>query len=232
MMSVPRILFAEDDLHLHGLIRQTLAPLEWKLYFAENGVEALNIWRVKQLDLIVLDVMMPMMDGLEVCRRIRRVSDIPIVFLTAKGMEQDIVTGFGRGADDYIVKPFRPLEFRARLQARIEQVARQEAIQDRKIAYHNLILDLDGRQVIQEGKVISVTPLEFQLLRYLMKNAGVVLSKEELLQNVWGYSDSVGDLNLIEAAVGRLRKKLELNPSEPRYIQTVWGAGYRLGTND
>lgn len=231
-MKEHRILFAEDDIELHGLIQQILKPLHWKLYFAENGVEALNIWRASQMDLVVLDVMMPFMDGLDVCRRIRRVSDVPIIFLTAKGMEQDVVKGLGCGADDYIVKPFRAMEFRARLQSRLDQVARQQATHDSKMAYQNLILDLDGRQVIHEGKVISVTPLEFQLLRYLMKNIGVVHSKEDLLHNVWGYSDSVGDLNLIEAAIGRLRKKLELDPSQPRYIQTVWGAGYRLGTND
>ena len=172
---------------------------------------------------------MPVMDGLEACKRIRRISDIPIIFLTAKGQEQDVVNGLETGADDYIVKPFRAAEFVARVRVVLNRTARQKDACRKRLSFDKLVLDLEARRVISRGRSIEVTPLEFQLLRYLMQNVGVVISKEDLLQNVWGYAEAAGDMNLIEAAVRRLRRKLELDPSQPKYIQTVWGAGYRFG---
>jgi DNA-binding response OmpR family regulator len=228
-MRSPTILVADDNPDTRELINLVLQDTGMEVMFTENGSELLDRWRSNQVDLIILDVMMPVMDGFEACRRIRRVSDIPIIFLTAKDQESEVVNGFEIGADDYIVKPFRPAEFVARVQAILNRVERQRATDGRRLFFDNLVLDLDARKVLARGKTIEVTPLEFQLLQYLMQNIGVVISKENLLQNVWGYAEAAGDMNLIEAAIRRLRRKLELDPSDPEYIHTVWGAGYRFG---
>lgn len=228
-MRAPAILVADDNPETRELIGLVLKDARMEVIFAENGSELLVRWRSNQVDLIILDVMMPVMDGFEACRRIRRVSDIPIIFLTARDQEREVVNGFEIGADDYIVKPFRPAEFVARIQAILNRLERQRADSGRRLFFDNLVLDLDARKVVARGKTIEVTPLEFQLLQYLMQNIGVVISKENLLQNVWGYAKAAGDMNLIEAAIRRLRRKLELDPSEPEYIHTVWGAGYRFG---
>lgn len=228
-MRSPNILVVDDDPETRDLIRLILKDAGMKVVLGENGSQLLELWRANPIDLIILDVMMPVMDGFEACERIRRVSDIPIVFLTAKGQEGDVVNGFEIGADDYIVKPFRPGELIARVRAILNRLERQREDAGRRLRFEKLILDLDARRVVARGKTIEVTPLEFQLLQYLMQNVGIVMSKENLLQNVWGYAETAGDLNLIEAAIRRLRRKLELDPSQPEYIHTVWGAGYRFG---
>jgi two-component system response regulator ResD len=223
------VLYADDDIDMQQLVCLVFQQAGIEVAFSDDGRQALNIWRRNQFDLLILDVMMPLLDGLEVCRRVRRVSDVPIILLTAKGREQDVVDGFEAGADDYVIKPFRPRELVARVRAIINRIESQKAETRRRLAFESLVLDLDARRVIHRERNIQVTPLEFRLLQYLMQHAGTVLSKEDLLQNVWGYDDSAGDMNLIEATVRRLRKKLELDPSQPRFIQTVWGAGYRFG---
>jgi DNA-binding response OmpR family regulator len=228
-MGSPTILVADDDPETRDLVEIILRDAGMQVIFAENGSQLLDLWRSKPVDIIILDVMMPVMDGLEACKRIRRISDIPIIFLTAKGQEQDVVNGLETGADDYIVKPFRPAEFVARVRVILNRTARQKDACGKRLSFDKLVLDLESRRVISRGRSIEVTPLEFQLLRYLMQNVGIVISKEDLLQNVWGYAEAAGDMNLIEAAVRRLRRKLELDPSQPKYIQTVWGAGYRFG---
>lgn len=228
-MRSPNILVADDDPETRELISLILNEAGMKVILGENGSQLLDLWRANPIDLIIVDVMMPVMDGFEACTRIRRVSDVPIVFLTAKGQEEDVVNGLEIGADDYIVKPFRRGEFIARIRAILGRLERQRKDKGRRLQFERLILDLDARKVVARGKTIEVTPLEFQLLQYLMQNVGVVMSKENLLQNVWGYAEAAGDLNLIEAAIRRLRRKLELDPSEPQYIHTVWGAGYRFG---
>jgi DNA-binding response OmpR family regulator len=228
-MRSPNILVADDDPETRELIRLILKDAGMKVVLGENGSQLLELWRANPIDLIILDVMMPVMDGFEACERIRRVSDVPIVFLTAKGQEGDVVNGFEIGADDYIVKPFRPGELIARVRAILNRLERLREDAGRRLQFEKLILDLDARRVVARGKTIEVTPLEFQLLQYLMQNVGIVMSKENLLQNVWGYAETAGDLNLIEAAIRRLRRKLELDPSQPEYIHTVWGAGYRFG---
>ncbi|MEJ2265942.1 MAG: response regulator transcription factor [Anaerolineales bacterium] len=228
-MGSPTILIADDDPEMRDLVEIILRDAGMQAIFAENGSQLLDLWRSHPVDILVLDVMMPVMDGLEACKRIRRISDIPIIFLTAKGQEQDVVNGLETGADDYIVKPFRAAEFVARIKVILNRTARQKDACGKRLSFDKLILDLESRRVISRGRSIEVTPLEFQLLRYLMQNVGVVISKEDLLQNVWGYAEAAGDMNLIEAAVRRLRRKLELDPSQPKYIQTVWGAGYRFG---
>jgi DNA-binding response OmpR family regulator len=230
MNKIDRILLVDDDPSTHDLVNLVLESAGIKVITVESGKDAIAIIQSQPVDLVILDIIMPEMDGLVTCRGIRQISDVPIILLSAKGQEQDLVDGFEAGAQDYVVKPFRPREFVARVQNILHRTQRQSDLGERQLAFNNLILDLDSRRVTYWGRNIQVTPLEFNLLQYLMQNKGVVLSKEDLLQNVWGYSDAAGDLNFIEAAVNRLRKKIEVELSGPHYIQTVWGAGYRFGS--
>ncbi len=228
-MVLRKVLFADDDPEIHDLVSVILEEANIQVISAENGLHALELWRKHPVDLIILDVNMPIMDGLETCRRIRSRSDLPVMMLTALGKERDIVDGLEAGADDYIVKPFRNKEFVARVETILRRTARMEKYSKGQLFYDKLLLDIDSHRLLFRGNTIPITPLEFALLRYLMENVGVVVSKEELLQNVWGYNPIDGDMNLVEATIGRLRKKLEIDPSQPRYIKTVWGAGYRFG---
>jgi two-component system response regulator MtrA len=228
-----KILYGEDELDMQSLVGRILQKEEFKVVFALNGQEVLDHWRRESFDCILLDIMMPVMDGLEACRRIRRVSNIPIILITAKGEEEEAVKGFEAGADDFIQKPFRQKELVARVRTAITRAERNRQNEKIPLVYGHLIVDPQARRIVYRGKDVEVTPLEFQLMYYLMRHPGAVFSKEELFKNVWGYPISSAneevDLNLIEAAIRRLRKKVEEDPSRPRIIQTVWGSGYRLG---
>lgn len=228
-MKKTTILFADDDLDLQQAVGLTLEAAGFEVVFADNGFRALELFNSLPIDLVILDVVMPVINGLSVCKKIRQSSEIPIVMMTGRGQEEDVVAGIEAGADDYVVKPFRPRELVARIQALLRRASGYSQLTRKQIAFNNLILDLEARKVIYHEKSIPVSPLEFQLLKYLMQNAGVVLSKEELLKNVWGYMSTGADMNMIEATVRRLRKKVEVDPSQPRYIHTVWGTGYRFG---
>lgn len=228
-MKKTTILFADDDLDLQQAVGLTLESAGFEVVFADNGVQALELLRSISIDLVILDIVMPMINGLNVCKKIRESSEVPIILMTGRGQEEDVVAGIEAGADDYVVKPFRPRELVARIQALLRRASGYAQLTRKQIAFNNLTLDLEARKVIYHDKSIPVSPLEFQLLKYLMQNAGVVLSKEELLKNVWGYMSTGADMNMIEATVRRLRKKVEVDPSQPRYIHTVWGTGYRFG---
>jgi DNA-binding response OmpR family regulator len=228
MKQTHRVLCVDDDPDTRNLLGAILEPISVEVVFAENGSQMLEVWRKKRIELILLDIMMPIMDGYEACKRLRRVSDVPIIFLTSKGQENDIVQGLEIGANDYVLKPFRPKELIARVRSMLQRLEHDEKMRE-QLAFDKLVLDLEAKRVTSQGKIIEVSPLEFRLLQYLMQNMGVVVTKEDLLKYVWGYVDIAGDMNLIEAAVRRLRRKLELDPTQPRYIKTVWGAGYRFG---
>lgn len=228
MKQTHRVLCVDDDPDTRTLLGAILEPISVEVMFAENGSHMLEVWRKNRIELILLDIMMPIMDGLEACKRIRRVSDVPIIFLTSKGQENDIVQGLEMGGNDYVLKPFRPKELIARVRSLLQRQELADEMRE-QLAFDKLVLDLEAQRVTSQGKVIEVSPLEFRLLQYLMQNMGLVVSKEDLLKYVWGYEDIAGDMNLIEVAVRRLRRKLELDPSQPRYIKTVWGTGYRFG---
>ncbi len=224
------VLFADDDADTQQLVGAVLKNENMNVVFAHDGSQVFDVWQMNPVNLMILDIMMPIMDGLEACRRIRRISDIPIILLTAKTREQDILAGFSHGADDYITKPFRPKELVARIRAILHRTKRQRVQAGRQLAYDELIMDLDTRRVTLEGKYLRLTSLEFQLLHYFMAHPGEMVTKEELLENVWGYLKPGGNMNLVETTIRRLRMKVEVDPSNPYYIQTVWGRGYRLGS--
>ncbi len=228
-----KILYGEDDADMQLLVKQLLEKEGFHVECVSTGQEVIDRWRRESYDCILLDVMMPVLDGLETCRRIRRISNVPMILLTARGQEEEIVAGLEAGADDYVQKPFQRKEFVARIKVAIARGERTAKRDHDVIEYGHLRLEPAAHRITCKGRKVDVSPLEFQLLYYLMRHPGAVFSKEELLQNVWGYplnhqAEGI-DLNLIEVAIRRLRKKVEEDPSQPRIIQTVWGSGYRLG---
>ncbi|NLK38532.1 MAG: response regulator transcription factor [Epulopiscium sp.] len=195
---------------------------------AYDGEEALNYIKEKEFDLVVLDVMLPKMDGLEVCQQTREFSQIPIIMVTAKGEDMDKIMGLEYGADDYITKPFNILELKARIKAILRRSTKKGAETPsaaQRLKIRNLELEYESRRVFIDGKETNLTAKEFDLLELLMKNHGKVYSREKLLDLIWGY-DYPGDVRTVDVHVRRLREKIEDNPSEPKYIFTKWGVGY------
>ena len=185
-----------------------------------------SIWQ-KPMRMILLDIMLPKMDGFEVCQAIREFSDVPIVMLTAKGDDMDKILGLEYGADDYITKPFNILEVKARIKAIMRRTspAKQEKPQSSVIEKGDIKLDCDSRRLFINGEEINLTAREFELLEILIKNENKVYSRENLLNIVWG-KDYPGDVRTVDVHVRRLREKIERNPSEPKYVHTKWGVGY------
>ena len=194
---------------------------------AYDGEEAFNMAKANSYDMILLDVMLPKMDGFEVCQAIREFSDVPIVMLTAKGDDMDKILGLEYGADDYITKPFNILEVKARIKAIMRRTSPERApqVQSSVIEKGDIKLDCDSRRLFINDNEINLTAREFELLEILIKNENKVYSRESLLKIVWG-EDYPGDVRTVDVHVRRLREKIEANPSEPKYVHTKWGVGY------
>lgn len=221
-----RILIAEDEAPLRNLMRMSLESDGHQVVSASDGEEALRMFSVAPFDLVILDVMMPRMNGFSVCREIRTRSDVPIIMLTALGSTDAVVTGLELGADDYISKPFSFREVGARVQAVLR---RNSYVRERAnplvLQNGTVSLSVAAQQASIDGRPIHLTPIEFKLLFALMVNAGSVMSKSELFMEVWGYSFT-GGTNLVEVTIRRLREKIEPDPSQPVYILTVRSVGY------
>ena len=194
---------------------------------AYDGEEAVNLARNTEYDIVLLDIMLPKLTGLEVCQQIREFSNMPIIMLTAKGDDMDKILGLEYGADDYITKPFNILEVKARIKAIIRRNGKkeEEPEQVRRITTGDLSLDCDSRQVYIAGREINLTAKEFDVLELLVFNPSKVYSREVLLKTIWG-SDYPGDVRTVDVHIRRLREKIESNPGEPKYIHTKWGVGY------
>ena len=224
-----RILVVDDDPPSVKMTAFLLREEGYEVITADNGCTALEMVQSESPDLIILDVMLPHIDGLELTRRIRQTMDVPIIMLSAKGETADKVVGLEVGADDYLGKPFEPSELLARVKAvlRRSEIFAYDDMQSR-IAVGNLRLDPVGNKVIRsDGSEIELTPIEFRLLHVLMRNAGRVLSHDYLLSNAWGY-DYEGYSNQIAVYIRRLRTKIEPNPASPQYLRTVRGIGYKF----
>jgi len=224
-----RILIVDDDAPNVKMISFLLREEGYDVVSVDNGPAALELVERDKPDLIILDVMMPHMDGFEVCRRIRQRLDVPIIFLSAKGETADKVTGLQLGADDYLAKPFEPAEFMARVKAvlrRADSFTADEA--QTKLSVGDISLEpLSNRALFADGRKVDLTPIEFRLLYCLMRNAGRILSHDLLMSAVWGY-DYEGYSNQIAVYMHRLRLKLEQDPEHPRYLSTVRGLGYKF----
>jgi two-component system KDP operon response regulator KdpE len=227
-MPTRRVLLAEDELELRAFISRNLRARDFTVLEAGNGIEALVLWETEQPQLLILDIMMPRMDGLEVCRRIRETSIVPIIVLTALDDERDKVTALDLGADDYLTKPFGVEELLARVRAvlrRGQWFAQPPSPGVRR--YGDLEIDLEGRAVRRSGTEVRLTPTEFALLEQLVSNAGKILTHRALLQRVWG-REYTEEAEYLRVYMGRLRHKLEADPANPTHFLTESGVGYRF----
>ncbi|ONK22539.1 response regulator transcription factor [Siminovitchia sp. FSL H7-0308] len=225
-----RILVIEDELSIAELERDYLELNGYEVDIATNGREGLKLFKEKSYRLVLLDVMLPDSDGYEICKQMRDISDIPIIMVTAKNEDIDMIRGLGRGADDYIEKPFNPNKLIARVKAHIARYDRlvsrdQKALDEIKI--RDLLIQPATRKVYVHDQEKILTAKEFDLLVFLASSPNQVFSKEHLLEQVWGF-DFYGDITTVTVHIRRLREKMEENPSQPEYIETVWGVGYRL----
>jgi DNA-binding response OmpR family regulator len=219
------VLLVEDDPGARQGLELALRRLGYGVHAAETGEVALRAFRDAAADVVVLDVMLPGLDGFEVCRQLRRGSDIPVIMLTARGDDLDVVGGLEAGADDYVVKPVEPRVLDARIRAVIRRTARSGSPAE---TYGELVIDRGSLIVRRAGQDVMLTPTELRLLLVLSGSPRQVFSREQLLELVWEH-DYLGDSRLVDACVQRLRAKIETDTSEPRYIQTVRGFGYRFG---
>lgn len=221
-----KILVVDDDKNICELLRLYLQREGFELYFAVDGSSALDLFRQKEPDLILLDLMLPLINGQDVCRLVRQESTVPIILLTARDTTDDKVEGFSIGADDYIVKPFDPLEVVARIKAHLRRSAGDGASLPDDYTLGQLRISAATYEVRLKNQRVSLKPKEFQLLLFLVRHTNIVFTREQLLEKVWGY-DFGGETRTIDVHVERLRKKLEA-PGEAWSIKTVWGVGYKL----
>lgn len=224
-----KVLIIEDDLSIAELERDYLELNGFSVEVATNGKEGLDKAICENYDLVVLDLMLPEIDGFEICKRIRSNKDVPILMVTAKKEEIDKMRGFGLGADDYMVKPFSPSELVTRVKAHIARynrlVNREKVTND--IQIRGLHLDQNSRRVLVNGKEKIFTTKEFDLLTFLAANPNRVFSKDHLFERIWGF-DARGDISTVTVHIRKIREKIETNASNPDYIETIWGAGYRF----
>ena len=220
-----RILLVDDEpLILKGL-KYTLEQEGYETLQAADGVEALNIFFSTSIDLVLLDVMLPEMDGIQVCQRIRESSNVPIIMLTAKGEDMDKILGLEYGADDYMTKPFNILEVKARIKNILRRAGAGREPAKLVISVRDITINIGTRNVDIAGNHVNLTVKEFDLLNLLMSNVGKVYSRDELLETIWG-ADYIGDFRTVDVHIRRLREKIEADPANPQYIMTKWGVGY------
>ena len=222
-----KVLVVDDEKLIVKGIRFSLEQDGMEVTCAYDGEEALRLAQENKFDMILLDIMLPKMDGFEVCQAIREFSNMPIVMLTAKGDDMDKILGLEYGADDYITKPFNILEVKARIKAIMRRTAASEPKEENSkvIESGDLKLDCESRRLFVQGREINLTAKEFDLLELLVMNPNKVYSRENLLNIVWGY-EYPGDVRTVDVHIRRLREKIETNPSEPKYVHTKWGVGY------
>ncbi len=225
-MANNKVLVVDDDANIADIIRMYLEKEGYEVTTAHNGVKALEAFREEAPSIVLLDIMMPEMDGWQVCREIRRISNIPIIMLTAKGETFDKVLGLELGADDYIVKPFETKELVARVKAVLRRSETKDSGAMKEIVYPNLTINLSNYELKLAGKIVEVPPKELELLYFLASNPNRVFTREQLLEEVWGF-DYFGDSRTVDVHIKRLREKLE-GVEGTWQLKTVWGVGYKF----
>ena len=221
-----KILVVDDEALLVKGIRFNLQNEGYEVITGSDGLEAVKLVREEKPDLLVLDVMMPNMDGMTACSKIREFSNIPIILLTAKTDDMDKLMGFDHGADDYPTKPFNILELKARIRALLRRAGASEKKEaENTLTIGSISLDLNGRNAYRSGELADLTAKEFDVIEFLMRNPNRVYSREALLDTIWAY-EYRSDIRTVDVHIRRLREKLEENPAQPQYIMTKWGVGY------
>lgn len=224
------VLVCDDDKEIVEAIEIYLTREGLKVLKAYNGAEALEILGKESVQLLIIDIMMPVMDGMEATKRIRMNSSLPIIFLSAKSEDKDKINGLNIGADDYITKPFNPLELVARVKSNLRRYTSLGSQKDEAgniITIEGLVINDDNKQVTVDGEVVRLTPIEYSILLFLAKNKGVVYSSSELYEHIWN-EIPVDAENTVAVHIRHIREKIEINPREPKYLKVVWGLGYKI----
>jgi len=230
-MSKPRILVVDDDAGLQKLVRVNLEARDYEVIGALDGEAGLRMFEEKDPALVILDVVMPGIDGFETCRRIRGMSDVPIIMLTAKDQEEDVVRGLESGADDYVTKPFGVEVLVARVRAVLRRTKFPEEMPQPSFVSGELVVDFERHEVILAGTEVPLTATEYKILALLARNAGRVITQDQLLENIWGW-EYRGERHILQVAIARLRQKIGDDPHNPKYIVTKIGIGYSLRKPD
>ena len=229
-----KVLVVDDEKLIVKGIRFSLEQDGMEVDCAYDGEEALKMATENHYDMILLDIMLPKMDGLEVCQQIREFSNVPIVMLTAKGEDMDKILGLDYGADDYITKPFNPLELIARVKSQLRRYTQlgNLATEEKEAVYvcGGLVVNDDLKTVTVDGEPVKLTPIEYNILVLLIKNQGKVFSIEQIYENIWN-EEAIGADNTVAVHIRHIREKIEINPKEPRYLKVVWGVGYKIDKN-
>lgn len=226
------ILVCDDEKEIVNAIEIYLSKEGYKIIKAYNGKQALQILEKTEVHLIILDIMMPEMDGMSVASKIRETKSVPIIMLSAKSEDYDKVAGLNNGADDYVTKPFNPIELIARVNSQIRRYTSFDSFKEKDqqgtiYKTGDLIINDDTKQVIAEGKEIKLTPTEYNILKFLTKNKGKVYSINQIYENVWE-DEAYGAENIIAVHIRHIREKIEINPKEPKYLKVIWGIGYKI----
>jgi DNA-binding response OmpR family regulator len=226
--TVAKVLIVDDEPNIREVVGLYLRRDGYEVVSAADGEEALSLFDSAVPDLVVLDLMLPKLGGLEVCRRMRAERRVPLIMLTARGEEEERIVGLSLGADDYVVKPFSPRELAARVSAVLRRVEESSGDANQKVlSFDGLRIDPNTREVLVSGEPATLTAREFDLLHYLAASPGKVYTRDQLMELVWGYTFSA-DTSTVTVHVRRLREKVEPDPARPRYLQTVWGVGYKF----
>ena len=227
-MSKLVVLVVDDETSLRNFVRRNLEARGYKVFTAANGLEALGIFNNETIEMVIMDVMMPSMDGLETIRRIRQISTVPVIVLSALGEEHDKIQALNLGADDYLTKPFGVGELLARVKAvqrRSHWVSAENRLEHEQIVRGEIVVDLQGHRIMVRGEKVEFTPTEYNLLVFLMENAGRSLTHEAILRRIWGIEYG-HEAEYLRVYIGRIRQKVELDPANPQYIKTAFGYGY------
>lgn len=225
------ILITDDERDIRAALKIYLKPEGYEIYEAADGKEALKIIKEKNIDLVLLDIMMPKMDGIETISRLREFSNIPVIFLSAKGEDTDKVMGLNIGADDYITKPFNPAEVIARVRSQLRRYTtfggQQLPPQENEWRIGGVVLNDDQKQLTVDGEPVNLTPMEYGIMKLMISNPGKVFSSDQIYKEVWK-DEPIGTEGTIAVHIRHLREKIEINPKDPRYIRVVWGQGYKM----
>lgn len=227
-MAEGKIVVVDDEREITELVRDYLENEGYEVSIAFDGEQGLAQYHEKNPDLIILDIMLPKLEGTELCRMIRNESSIPIIMLSARKTDIDKILSLGLGADDYMTKPFSPGELVARVKAHLRRYKQMPLATDKHLSFDDLEIDEKGHNAFIKGHPIELSAKEFALLLYLAKHRGQVFTREQLFNHVWGFEE-YGDINTVTVHIRRIREKIETDPSTPNYIKTVWGVGYKFG---